>query len=179
LWLCRCDCGGEILCHSSAIKNRDNTSCGCGAPRNEHIRAFLAKNANNGGCWEWPGARDKDGYCHTKFDGWRMPAHRAVFKFAIGEIPDSQNACHHCDNPPCCRPDHLFAGTQKDNCDDAKAKDRHSRGERNGIAKLTDEAVRYIRASNKTQWELADEFDVWQGTISCIKRRTRWTHVQD
>lgn len=145
----------------------------------QRIKAFLSLNANRSGCWEWQGWRDKDGYCHTKVNGRTTIAHRAVYAFVKGPIPDGLNLMHRCDNPSCCNPEHLFPGTQKQNCEDAKAKDRHSRGDRNGIAKFTDDQIRYIRQSPKTQWEIAKEFGVWQGTISSIKRRTRWVHVQD
>jgi hypothetical protein len=37
-------------------------------------------------------------------------------------------ACHHCDNPPCVRDDHLFPGTQVINMLDAKRKGRLSQG---------------------------------------------------
>jgi hypothetical protein len=33
---------------------------------------------------------------------------------------------HHCDNPPCCNPLHLYAGTQRQNIHDAIARGRFS-----------------------------------------------------
>lgn len=146
---------------------------------NDHLREFAAQNSTNPGCWEWRGDLDKDGYGRTKFNRVTTRAHRAMYRLFVGEIPAGLNLCHECDNRRCCRPDHMFIGTQKQNCEDAKAKDRHSRGERQGNAKLNDEAVRVIRASTKTQWELAREFGVWQGVISAVKLRQRWAHVQD
>jgi hypothetical protein len=41
-------------------------------------------------------------------------------------------ALHHCDNPPCARPSHLFEGTQAENDADRHAKGRDARGRRNG-----------------------------------------------
>lgn len=48
----------------------------------------------------------------------------------VGPIPDGVDVLHHCDNPPCVRPDHLFLGTARDNVGDMLAKGRggHSRG---------------------------------------------------
>jgi HNH endonuclease len=180
MWRCVCDCGGEILCHSNHIKSSDRTSCGCTGP-NDHIRDFIAENANNSGCWEWPGAQDKDGYCRTKLSGRTAIAHRAVYTIAKGEIPKGLNLLHRCDNPPCCNPDHLFPGTQKQNCEDAKAKDRHSRGERNGVSKLTDDDVRFIRANAAimSQMDLARRFNIRQSSIWSIINRRQWKHVQD
>jgi hypothetical protein len=143
------------------------------------MRDFLASMDGVEGCWNWPKYCNGDGYGLTKLNGKTTVATRVSYQLKVGSIPSGMNVCHSCDNPPCCNPAHLFPGTHGDNYQDAKAKDRHSRGERNGIAKFTDDQVRYVRSSPKTQWELANEFGVWQGTISCIKRRTRWAHVAD
>jgi len=39
-------------------------------------------------------------------------------------IPDDIMVCHHCDNPSCVNPKHLFMGDAFDNYDDARAKGR-------------------------------------------------------
>jgi hypothetical protein len=95
--------------------------------------------------------------------------------------------CHHCDNPPCCRPDHLFLGTGSDNDKDAFNKGRRTlptrkaRGERQHLAKLTETAVREIRrryaTGSITQTQLAKEFGVGQPRISAALRRETWKHV--
>jgi len=41
-----------------------------------------------------------------------------------GPISDGLWVLHRCDNPPCCRPDHLFLGTPADNTADMIAKGR-------------------------------------------------------
>lgn len=59
-------------------------------------------------------------------DGGRMrSAHRIMYQVTNGPIPDGMNVCHHCDNPPCWNPDHLFAGTDRDNQVDMVRKGRH------------------------------------------------------
>ena len=46
----------------------------------------------------------------------------------MGEIPKGQHVLHHCDNPPCVNPDHIYVGTPQDN-----ANDRDRRGRNGGI----------------------------------------------
>lgn len=139
---------------------------------------FLIQHQGLPGCWLWRGYKDKDGYGHTKINGQSMGAHRAAYILARGPIPAGLNVCHSCDNPACCRPDHLFLGTQKENCQDARRKDRHSRGTRNGISKLTDDAVRDIRASSLSQVALGKKYGVTQGTIWHVLERRHWAHVK-
>jgi hypothetical protein len=49
---------------------------------------------------------------------------RKSWAFHNGAIPNNLNVCHHCDNPICINPKHLFIGTQQDNLLDAKKKGR-------------------------------------------------------
>jgi general stress protein YciG len=79
-------------------------------------------------CWLWRGPRMGRGYGRCGVWGLPAQAYRAAFLLTYGEIAPGAFICHHCDNPPCVRPDHLFAGTHKDNMDDCRRKGRFYKG---------------------------------------------------
>jgi hypothetical protein len=93
------------------------------------------------GCWEWQaGRRASYGEVYLSKThaallpaSWRaaqlsVPAHRVVYHLCVAPVPDGLWVLHDCDNPPCCRPNHLFLGTNLDNIRDKVAKGRQARG---------------------------------------------------
>ena len=142
-------------------------------------------------CWEWSGSVDALGYgiCYweTKPENKRrcvaIRAHRLVWELTNGPIQNKDLCvCHHCDNPPCCNPSHLFLGTRADNNADKMAKGRNAdnRGVKNPRAKLNEDSVREIRvglSSGNSQSELARKFGVRQAQIWRIKEGVPWSSV--
>jgi len=59
--------------------------------------------------------------------------------------------------------------------------EQRARGSQHGMAKLTEEAVRAIRAAwtgRRGQLaELARQYGVWPGTIEFVVKKQTWTHV--
>jgi hypothetical protein len=137
-------------------------------------------------CWEWPGARDKKGYGVLQYRSGGitrgMKAHRIAWEAVNGPIPDGLCVCHHCDNPPCCNPAHLFLGTYTDNNRDRAAKGRTvcPRGECSRFAKLTVEQVQELRRLRAEGWKLkhlASRYGVTETAVSLIARGKAWRHA--
>ena len=149
-------------------------------------------------CWEWQGGKDH-GYGVVSLGSrtaGRMPAHRMAWELVKGPIPEGKHVLHHCDNPPCVNPAHLYLGTDVEN-----ARDRVERGravgnfhtavakrkpgwnrkvredDRRGYAnrKFTDEQEREIAWKHKltgiSKSALAREYGVSQPTITAIIKR--------
>jgi len=161
----------------------------------KQLRNFWAKVDKNGPipphkpelgpCWIWTGSKTKKGYGKFRVGDKNQYAHRISFQIHHGAIDGDGSyhgicSCHACDNPPCVRPEHLFAGTHQVNIEDRNSKGRTSggnehgntvspekrargdthgsrthpeavrRGEANSFAKLSEPQVREIRALHET-----------------------------
>lgn len=147
---------------------------------------FWAKVDRSGGpnaCWPFLGFRDEDGYGNFWLDGRNEYAHRVAFLLSHGHWPEP-NGNHVCDNPTCCNPAHIYAGTQKRNMIERDERGRHwvRSGEEHPAAKLTEADVRAIRAAYA-----ADEADMrtlarrygvaYMAIFEAIHRKT-WKHVR-
>lgn len=158
---------------------------------------FWANVARGDGCWLWAGPFDRKGYGRWSHPGLRGPVRAARFAYtvAVGPIPEGMYICHRCDNPPCVRPDHLFAGTAADNAADMTRKGRNAKGlangahtkperrrigEAHGSAKLTEDQVAAIRSlsGSMPQRDIASMFGVGQATVWRVLSGTGWRHVR-
>lgn len=157
----------------------------------KYVERFWSKvkKAHGEGCWEWTAGKYKYGYgvFHVARKPWL--AHRLSFFLAHGEIPKGKFICHHCDNPPCCRPDHLFLGDPVDNTADMihKGRDRFGEisfpGEKNCKSKLTEAQALAIRDMEikrpNTIRKVAASYGVSVDTVSLIRRRKLWKHLKE
>lgn len=148
------------------------------------------KNVQTGeGCWLWLGRTTDYGYgIFTWAHNDPRGAHRAAWELEVGPIPEGLNVCHHCDNPPCVRPnhpDHLFLGTQGDNVRDCVVKGRSNfqrphtwaKGESHYAAKLTQcdaDEIRRRFDNGERKTDLARAFGVSWGAIQFVVKGVTW-----
>lgn len=138
-------------------------------------------------CWPWTAARYPDNYgmvgIRNQGRATTMRAHALALTLATAEDAAGRFALHHCDNPPCCNPRHLYWGNQVMNIADMDRRGRSHRpvmvGVDNPRAKLREDDVRAIRdgADLLSQDRLAELFGVSQQVISGIIRGAQWKHV--
>jgi hypothetical protein len=131
------------------------------------------------GCWLWNASTNARGYgqfgCGGAAGGMVF-AHRQAYIFAVGSIPREICVLHHCDNPICVRPDHLFLGTRADNMQDASRKGRLNGnpvlfGEahpRTKISSVQVEELRALRKSGETYKALAHRFGLGKTQVRRI-----------
>lgn len=145
------------------------------------VDRFWSKVDKTDRCWNWTAFKDRDGYGFIGVNGVPKRVHRVVLGFEGSDIPSGMIVCHHCDNPGCVNPDHLFIGAVADNVADKMAKGRAigtpMPGEKNGFAKLTDSQARVIKSDKRTCRAVAKDYNVGKSTINNIQSGKTWRHV--
>lgn len=162
---------------------------------NDAITKFWSRIKKTDSCWPWIGGTNDRGYGVVCIGNDKVYAHRFSFVLNIGRIPEFICACHSCDNPPCCNPDHLFLGTHLDNMTDAETKGRfkHSeehirkitvaipRGDHHSCSKVTGEMVRDIRNRFSDRLTplayISREYGLSAMSVSDILRGKTWKHL--
>lgn len=132
-------------------------------------------------CWPWMAGRQRAGYGSLTD---RITAHRFSYELHNGPILVGMRVCHHCDNPPCVNPNHLFLGTPADNTADmvrkGRARGRGSPGESNPASKLTEVdaiRIRTLFAWGEQKSRIARQFSIGETSVTRVVRGDTWKTV--
>lgn len=144
----------------------------------------------NDRCWEWIGGKGSNrkvyGTFTIKLSKYHKTfrAHRFIYECYNGPIPNDLIVLHKCDNPGCVNPNHLYAGTYKQNTQDMITKNRQKnvKGSDVGTSVLTNEDVLTIlnnieNGSFNNIDQICNIYHVSTNTIYRILKRERWTHL--
>jgi hypothetical protein len=142
-------------------------------------------------CWPWPRRLNPKGYGRVDIAGRAHIVSRLAFSLLKEPAPHDLFVCHHCDNPKCFNPEHLYLGTAFDNMRDMVVRKRGffdrdreraiahvrtagklnswSKGANNPNAKLSAEAVATIKCSAERTGILAARYSVGRNAIIRIR----------
>ncbi len=146
-----------ILCSSQSAVRDELSVC-------ERFIKYIS--TTNTKCWDWLSSKDRKGYGElNSYKYGTIKAHRISYALFKGYFHFKLFVCHHCDNPSCCNPEHLFLGDVKDNSDDRKSKGKM-------WLKLSNETKQQLihtyQTTNLNQFELAKLFNISQTHVSRI-----------
>lgn len=132
------------------------------------------------GCWEWQQSK-YNGYGRLVRDGRSWPAHAYSYTAFVGPIPDGMQINHKCHNRVCVNPEHIYAGTQKQNVKDMNDAGRRNqaRGSRDGNSKITEEIAKEIFNHEGIARLAAEKFGVSISLVYAIKKKQIWQHIHE
>lgn len=135
-------------------------------------------------CLIWPFGRTSYGYGKLHVGKRQTSAHRFICEQVYGDPPTADHdATHLCGrgNDGCVNPNHLCWKTHIENMDDKLIHGSHTRGEKVGTSKLTEDDVRSIRRLCRlmTQSAVARMYDLDHTTVYGIVHGKRWGWLDD
>ena len=133
------------------------------------------------GCIEYTGYIDSDGYGKISIgprdDRVKIGTHRWALQFALGGVILKPHifACHHCDNPKCVCPTHLYPGTHQENMADMVAKGRSAVVKNN--CKLTVDELKDVKYGKEPYSYYVNKYDIAKSTVSDIRNGITWPEI--
>lgn len=166
---CACGCGRDAGVYRKRgregqprqfIHGHNRPRAGTGSPVIDRLMANIV--VCQSGCWLWTGSVFKrTGYGALKLGGRLRLAHRVSYERFRGPIPNDLPLDHLCRERRCVNPLHLEAVPIAENV------------RRGAATKLTREDVAAIRASDRSNREVADQFGVSASHVSRLRSGDR------
>jgi hypothetical protein len=122
-------------------------------------------------CWEWLASCNCGGYGQMSVGRGTKTSHRISWEIANGKIKDGMCVLHHCDNPACVNPKHLFLGRPMDNYMDMEQKGRSVRQQPNkSRRKFSSEQVAEMRSDKQSGMTIASIAKKHGASIKHVQR---------
>lgn len=167
------------MVHSGEYSERPRADCLCGWERPDYpvspvefIEWALQRETDE--CILWPFYCSRLGYGRIG----NAYAHRTALQRATGESGEGLEAAHSCRSRNCINKRHLSWKTHHENIQDKNRDGTHQKGSSCYNAKLSASDVKEIRASSLTYRQLSAKFSVSRSTISNVRNRKRWKHIE-
>lgn len=148
------------------------------------IETLLARCEEVGDCLEWQGGYTGNGHPAVRHNKQNVLARRLAYTLAGHVIKPGHILAMKCNNPRCIDPAHVMQRTEKQHMAHMGRQGRQSDHLRSakiaatkrasGQAKLTEQQVREIRASQKTNRQLAAEYGINPSRINGIRLGRMW-----
>lgn len=148
-------------------------------------------------CWPWTAALSHGyGNMSLPVPGGKKEfgANRISLFLKTGNRLEFLQALHTCDNPPCCNPDHLYAGDERRNILDCIERNRYrgyfsqdpenSKGANNPNSKLTQDDILEIRKFKGQRMSAAGlavvlkRFNICSSSFYYIRSETSWKSLK-
>ena len=150
----------------------------------------------NNECWNWKAVKSGN-YGMFWYKNKMVLSHRMAYALEhnnLSIINHNKNyhknnnnfecVLHHCDNPLCCNPNHMYIGNNKDNINDKVTRKRSQKmiGSLNGHSKITEQDVinirkEYIPRKNGGLKTIAEKYGISVTNIHDIIKRKIWSHI--
>ncbi len=125
-------------------------------------------------CWPFTLALNKDGRPYFRVGGKSLLAYRIAYEQVHGEGSlEGKIARHKCDNPVCCNPSHLEEGTQNDNVQDMRERERH------GLSHHVVKAIRKLAAKGRSDTEIGEVYGLARNTVNEIVNRRKYDNIPE
>lgn len=149
------------------------------SPARDFLREVIQAGEFGDACLIWPFAKS-NGYPSLGQGRRSVLVHRKVCEAVHGPAPaPDHDAAHLCGVRACINGRHLRWASRAENMSDTLVHGTHTRGERNGNAKLTEDAVRLIRRDKTTsRKDLARRFEVSERAVRLARARKSWAWLE-